>query len=347
MRNGFVFFVFVLLVVVSLALMARLISRGRQRRPRPASRARSRRGAGRGPASRRAPPEPVGPSPQFVASAALLHLAVIVCTADDAVSATERRLLEEHVARAAGISEDERGQLREQLATMLASKPNFRGVKKRLDGLDTAQRAVIADLLISVAGADGQVAPDEIRLLGRIYPMLGLPAEEVYSRIHALAAGEPQTAAVAPQSAAAAARGSAPPPAIRLNMAAVQAKLAQSAEVSALLGDIFSEQEPDAPPARATPATGASAAAGASAGPRAAAVAGAVSAVHGKLLTRLVARAAWTRQEFEAMAAELQLLPDGAIDALNEAAFERAGAPVLEGDDPMQVDLAIAKELLA
>jgi uncharacterized tellurite resistance protein B-like protein len=342
MRN---LFVYVVLFVVSIALIGLLMSRGRRGRPRP--RSRSRRAAGRGRGSRRTPgsstlareperePEPAAPSPQFVASAALLHLAVIVCTADEAVSVTERRLLEEHVARAAGISEDERGQLRDQLATLLASKPNFRGVKKRLDGLDTRQRAVIADLLIGVAGADGQVAPDEIRLLGRIYPMLGLPAEEVYSRVHALsagaAAGEPQVPIAAGVTAAAG--GSAAPPAIRLNMTAVQAKLAQSAEVSALLGDIFSEQEPDTPPARVMPTP--------------AAPAGAMAAVHGMLLTRLVARAAWTRQEFEAMAAELQLLPDGAIDALNEAAFERAGAPVLEGDDPMHVDLAIAKELLA
>jgi hypothetical protein len=32
---------------------------------------------------------------------------------------------------------------------------------------------------------------------------------------------------------------------------------------------------------------------------------------------------------------------------MNEAAFEHLGAPLLEGDDPIEVDLAAAKELLA
>jgi TerB-C domain len=39
-------------------------------------------------------------------------------------------------------------------------------------------------------------------------------------------------------------------------------------------------------------------------------------------------------------------MPDGAIDTLNEAAFEHVGAPVIEGDDPIQVDAATAKELV-
>jgi hypothetical protein len=65
------------------------------------------------------------------------------------------------------------------------------------------------------------------------------------------------------------------------------------------------------------------------------------------LLARLAERPVWTRQEFDAVATELRLLPDGAIDALNEAAFDRAGGPVLEGDDPIHVDMTTARELLA
>ena len=291
------------------------------------------------------------PSPQFAATAALLHLAALVCAADDAISPAERTLLEQHIDRAPGVSAPERAQLHAQLATLLGSKPNFRGVKKRLEALDAGQRALVADLLIGVAGTDGQVEPDEIRLLARIYPMLGLSADDVYSRIHALAAGAP-AAAAAPAAAGNAgsvtgtATATGAPAPIRLNMSAVQTKLAQSAEVSALLGDIFSEEEPDtAAPAPASVATGATGPAPASVTPPA--PPGTMSSAHGMLLARLATRAAWSRAEFEAMAKELQVLPDGAIDALNEAAFERAGGPVLEGDDPLHVDLATAKDLLA
>jgi hypothetical protein len=71
-----------------------------------------------------------------------------------------------------------------------------------------------------------------------------------------------------------------------------------------------------------------------------------VSPPHAALLSRLVARPEWSRADFETMTSELRLLPDGAIDNLNEAAFEHAGGPVLEGDDPIQVDITMAKELL-
>jgi hypothetical protein len=271
------------------------------------------------------------PSPQFLASAALLHLAMLVCAADDAISPAERTLLEEHVARAP-VPRREQEQLRAQLAEVLASTPNFRGVKKRLALLGAGQRAMVADLLIGVAGADGQVGPDEIPLLGRIYPMLGFAAEDVYSRVHAMSAG---ASAGAPAEAPAASVG-AP---VQLNMATVQEKLAQSAEVSALLGDIFAED--DAPPTLAT-APAAPVAAKAASAPVAW-----TSSPHGMLLARLAERPVWTRQEFDAVATELRLLPDGAIDALNEAAFDRAGGPVLEGDDPIHVDMTTARELLA
>jgi hypothetical protein len=56
-------------------------------------------------------------------------------------------------------------------------------------------------------------------------------------------------------------------------------------------------------------------------------------------------RPTWARDEYESLAAGLELMPDGAIDVINECAFELVGSPVLEGDDPIEVDVTIAKEL--
>jgi hypothetical protein len=71
-----------------------------------------------------------------------------------------------------------------------SSHPNSYVAKAQVSRKDREQpRAMVADLLIGVVGADGQVGPDEIRLLGRIYPMLGYTAEDVYSRVHAMSAG--------------------------------------------------------------------------------------------------------------------------------------------------------------
>ena len=46
------------------------------------------------------------------------------------------------------------------------------------------------------------------------------------------------------------------------------------------------------------------------------------------------------------MATDLGLLPDGALEALNEAAFEAVGEPVCEGSDPIDINSYAVKEML-
>jgi uncharacterized tellurite resistance protein B-like protein len=278
-------------------------------------------------------------SPQFAAATSLLHLAVAVSAADGTISPAEERLLQDHMQRALALSEAERVRLSAHLTWLMEARPSLSGLKKRLEPLDSRQRSAIAEFVIGLAGADGQISPEEVQVLGKIYPMLGMPAEDVYGHVHAMAAGgpvavddEPVTVVQARSSV-----GYAVPPrpdsaeGVRLNMAAVHAKLAESAQISALLGDIFTEEEmaPGPTPAVAPSTTGK------------------VATQYGVLLSRLAEQSEWSRTEFEAMVAEYHLLPDGTFDALNEAAFEHAGIPVLEGEDQIHVDIATAKDLLA
>lgn len=278
-------------------------------------------------------------SPHYAAATVLLHLAVAVCTADGSISQSEQQHLEQHLRRALALTDAERVRLSGHLAWLLKSPPSLTGLKRRLEPLDQGQRSAIADFIIAVAGADGQISPDEIRTLGRIYPMLGLDVDEVYSHVHAMTAGaaaaidggEP-TAVISAQPSTGYPIPSRPEAtqSVQLDMTAVKAKLAESAEISAILSDIFTEDEPEGVPAPTI--SGASS--------------GKVSPAHATLLSRLAERPEWSRSEFEAIAAECHVLPDGAIDGVNEAAFEHTGAPVLEGEDPIHVDAAAARELL-
>lgn len=279
-------------------------------------------------------------SPQYAAATVLLHLAVAVSSADGSISASEKQLLEEHMQRALTLSDAERIRLSAHLAWLLESRPSVSGLKKRLEPLDARQRSAIAEFVVGVAGADGQISPDEVRTLGKIYPMLGLAMDDVYSHVHAMAVGVPAAAegsepvtVISAQPSAGYAIPSRPGSAgtIHLDMTVVKTKLAASAQISAILDDIFTEDEHEEVPLPSVPAD----------------YTGKVPATHGILLSRLAERLEWSRAEFERVVAECRLLPDGAIDALNEAAFEHAGAPVLEGDDPIRVDAATAKELLA
>jgi uncharacterized tellurite resistance protein B-like protein len=278
-------------------------------------------------------------SPQYAAATVLLHLAVAVSAADGSISQSEEQHLKEHLQQALALGDAERLRLSAHLSWLMKSPPSLTGLKKRLEPLDQRQRSAIADFIIGVAGADGEISPDEIRTVGKVYPMLGLDAEQVYSHVHAMTAGaataiqadEPVTVIpVLPPTGYAIPPRPVPTHSVRLDMTAVNAKLAESAQISAILDDIFTEQEAVSLPTP-TALTASS---------------GKLSAAHGVLLSRLAERPEWSRAEFETIAAECRLLPDGAIDTLNEAAFEHAGGPVLEGDDPIQVDAATTKELL-
>jgi uncharacterized tellurite resistance protein B-like protein len=278
-------------------------------------------------------------SPQYASATVLLHLAVAVSAADGSISPAEEKHLEEHMQRSLTLSNTERVRLSAHLSWLMQSRPSLTSLRKRLETLDARQRLSMAEFIIGVAGADGQISPEEIRTLGKIYPMLGLAAEDVYSHVHAMTAGasiaveSSEPAAVIPAQPS---RGYAIPSrpsgaeVVQLDMTKVKKKFAESAQISAILDDIFTEDEPEgvAPPVAPI------------------AVAGKIPPTHGVLLSRLVERSEWSRTDFEKIAADCRLLPDGAIDTLNEAAFELAGVPVIEGDDPIQIDASAAKELL-
>lgn len=274
----------------------------------------------------------------------LLHLGAAVATADGGVNADEERQLETQLESALPLSPAEQARLRAHLVWLLTAQPGLAGLKKRVATLDEAQRRSIARYTVAVAGADGHFDPAEVTALTKIYRPLGFAPEDAYGDIHALASASAPPAAepVTVQRADPTAQGFAIPPppdveapAVTLDMERVRATLIKTKTVAALLTDIFSDDEQDAPPAALPPqVTDTPLIAG-------------LDAKHTALARALAQRSSWTRAELDAMAAEHQLLPDGALDAINEAALDRYGETLCEGDDPLTVNESVAKELLA
>ena len=63
-----------------------------------------------------------------------------------------------------------------------------------------------------------------------------------------------------------------------------------------------------------------------------------LSAEREALIADLRARPSWPREEFDRAAEEHGLMPGFAIEGINDAAFEFAGEPLLEGEDPIEVN---------
>jgi hypothetical protein len=146
----------------------------------------------------------------------------------------------------------------------------------------------------------------------------------VVRRADPVAAGHPLPWATTPPATA--------PNGIRLDQSTITRKLAESAAIATLLGGIF---DGDDLPAAGPPIP--------DEGPTE--IAG-LDLAHSRLLYGLTARPTWTREEFAALARAHGVLPDGALDLLNDVAIDTVGEPVIEGDIVLAVHDDILQELL-
>ncbi|MFZ5481117.1 MAG: TerB N-terminal domain-containing protein [Myxococcota bacterium] len=290
---------------------------------------------------RRRSDAPSTPSKEYTAASTMLWFTAAVAAADG-VDEAERRLLTDHVGNVLGLSEAERVRLAAHLLWLLHEPRTSSQLKRLAESLPADRKADLAQLLVFVAGADGRVSKKEIALLTRIYGMLGLDEKLVYSHLHGLgsdasAVGEPVT--VRPADAAPSPGFSIPkPPAppqkeagFQLDMSRVQARMQESAAISAVLADIFRGEEEAAPPPPAPTSD----------------PVGGLDAAHSELVRRLRDATTCPRAEWNQLCASLGLLPEGAVDTLNEAALDACGDVLLSGEDPLDVESAILQELLA
>lgn len=286
---------------------------------------------------RRLPDCPSSASDEYAIATVCMRLGTIVSAADDDVSDVERALLERHIAETLRLSPGERQRLGAYLAWLLEAKPGTSGMKKRLASLSRDARQHIGNLLVGIATTDGRVEPREMKILEKLYDVIGLDVSDLYRDVHAAHAMDDEPVMVeAPPSAP---KGFAIPPkpapaattASGLDMSRVRLKIAETRQVSVLLGRIFVQEE--APPAVA---------------PVAAQVGtiGTLDAAHSELLRRLAERESWPRDEVERLTAELSLLPDGALETINDYAYATADEPFWEDDDPLAVNSKVAMELM-
>ncbi|WP_191841849.1 TerB N-terminal domain-containing protein [Catellatospora chokoriensis] len=291
------------------------------------------------------------PSTAYTAAATLLRLAVTVSAADGTISTDEREHLVAHLRDGLQLTRAEQVRLEAHLRWLIASGTRLAGIKDRLKRLTAQQSEKIGRFLVTVAAADGVISADEVSTLQRIYDLLGLPHSMLSEQLHsATARTQPQQltpAPVATQPPTAATPRTADAlrlpvgPGLALDADALATKLRETASVAALLTSVFSDDEgPAVEPARrpavpAPPRDDTSPAVGLLPG---------LDAAHHGLLAQLLTRPAWPRPDFDALAAQHGLMPDGAIEVLNEAAYEAFGDPLIDDDGDLIINEYALKE---
>jgi uncharacterized tellurite resistance protein B-like protein len=285
------------------------------------------------------PGSPSAPSPGYTDAALVVRLSGLLAAADGTVSEDERRLLAKHLEESVGLESAERARIEASLVWVGTTGQQFTGLKKKIETLDAQGRETLGHFLIEVATADGQITPDEITTLTKLYRLLGLEESSVYSSIHALEAGQdaPVTVRVADP-----ARGHQIPPSsvgARIDPARLAARRAETAEVAALLSSVFADED-EADRSAAAIASNDQTQDG-----RAHTVPG-LDGQHSALVKAVAAQASWSRAELDALVAQHGLpLVEGAIDRINDVAFELCGEPLLEGDDPWELNTYALKEI--
>jgi uncharacterized tellurite resistance protein B-like protein len=273
---------------------------------------------------RRGADAPAAASPEYAAALVLARLGVAVANADGIFTPGERNALHRSIADAFELHDAERRRLDAHVEWLSRENLGTTGVKKQIAALAPGQRAKVGGYVTRIAAADGTVDAAEMRALEKFYRSLGLTADDLYRSVHTVMTNDGEGAPT-PQTLS---RG------VGLDMMRVQTKLAQTATVSSLLADVFAEED-EAPVTSSVDANT----------PTPSGIGG-LDAAQSAFLRSLIARGEWPRHDVELLAAEHALLVDGALEAVNDYAFEHCGDPIWEGDDPIIINDYVAKEIL-
>jgi len=306
------------------------------------------------------------PSARFPAAAAIVRCAAAVAAATSAptpidpqdargaaVLATVRNL-----GAALPLAPGEDLRLVARLAWLLTTRADIERLGRHTATLTSGERDIAGHYLVTVAqAASAAVGAAGVAALTRVYQILGLEPDLVFRRLHERSAG---AAPALPHPAPAAAPGAQEhdepvvvrvadaspsgyalpwstdptmPGKVALDRATISRKVTESDAAAALLADIFAASDEE----------DREGAAGGSNDERAAAL----DPAHGALLRALATRTSWTRTKFAELAAAHGVLPEGALDILNDVAIETTGAPVVVDGDTLAIDNDVLVELLA
>ena len=226
----------------------------------------------------------------------------------------------------AHLSDSHRQRLKAHLRLGIDQPSTLASLKKKLEPLPAEAKRSIGRFLAHLTQVDGQVAPEEVKFLERVYKTLSIDAQLLYSDLHSM----PESRAQATSPVATSASGVEATPGITLNAERIAQLQKETEAVSALLAGVFAEEQPvetiaeevtsvDEPPQVVAGILG-------------------LNPDHSAFVRRLVSRHSWPKADLIDVAADMELMLDGTLEHINEAMLDRFDAPLTEGDDPIEIN---------
>jgi len=276
-----------------------------------------------------------------------LTFAAFIAHADSALSPEESKRLVDMVQAAPGLSDRGRLDLGAHLRWLQAVPAEPAALRSRLSAFSAEDRHQLGLVALSAASADVSVHPAEIKALQRIYKMLGLNEDGVLSDLHSAMTVPTELTAIqiAPAPAAGFAIPKSPdahtkpgkPGEIYLDPDRLKHIGESTQRVNEILSKVFTEDDAEA-------ATEKAAIEEVAEEPSTIVVdSGQVMGFEGLdgrykgFLTELLSRPEWTRPELDMLARAHELMTDGALEAINEWAFDQYGDALVEDGDPATI----------
>lgn len=208
----------------------------------------------------------------------------------------------------------------------LAEERSATGLKAQIEALDDTERQQLADRLIEIANADGCLPRQEVLALEKYFARLGLPRTQVVQKLHGATTTDQPSEPSRGRSAETKDREMPQPASVSLDRAAIETHRRSTRKIQSVLSDIFE------PPVEAEETADGDALNGN------AWHNGSLDTVHHALAVHLATQSSWAEDAVQHYCQAKGLMFDGAIETINEAAFEHLGDMLIEVDDRVYVN---------
>jgi len=261
-------------------------------------------------------------SPEGLWVALSIHLGSLLAIADGEIHETERATL--HKIVNSHPNRIEREYLSSYVEWRLGHPPSTTGLKKQIEYFSESQKKELAQLLVNLALADGELPASEIKQLEKLFTQLGFAKSLVSELLHSSATLKPST--IVAQKPRAEKQNNIKQD-FELDVVALQAHTESTKEIQTVLQKLFEEETSEealntAPEPVSDNDSWHN---------------GLLDESHDALAVWLLTKDEWSMEDVAAKCQSLALLPDGALETINNAAFDTLGDSLLEIDDPVEV----------
>lgn len=265
-------------------------------------------------------------SPEGQRLATYIQLGAMVALADGDLHEHEIAILKQLVDSHSNSAERE--YLCHYTTWRLNQKPSTAGLKAHIERLSPEVRLDLGRMLVDMARADGSLPKQEIRELEKLFGRLGLADDAVTQMLHQAAAfssdNEEQAVSRPGQREESEAKSSGGTGVV-IDYKKLQEHAASTLVAQGILATIFEDEDEPEEDRQAAPLVSD------------AWHEGRLDSAHDSLATWLLGAEEWPVSEVQAKCAELGLMVEGALAAINEAAFESLGDSLIEMNDPVEV----------